>query len=372
MNFPEGIKTPFYIYNLDKIYSNALSYKHLITNDVHVLYATMANARLEIIKSVSQAGLGVFVNSISHLQNALKAGLLTSNIVFAGSGHSEKLLEKIAALGVDFHADSLSQLRKYMSFNPCGRIGLRVNVGSLLQDSIKKDPAPRLGMTLEEISQAISVYGDKLATLHVYVGTNLLDSYMHCQCLKTLIVLAKRYPSITNIDLGGGFVFSPDDQTDNGMWNDVLKLWIELTRDGAPLQLTIEPGRSIVRTAGKFYVTVTDVKKRGDERFVIVDTSGTWFPRKIIHDIDEHILFVVGRENEDYIYPAKICGSTTFSKDFLTCTNLPEVTEGDVICFPTAGAYNEAMHMDFLGISAPAIVMCREGKQWIERENTLY
>ena len=359
-NIPQ-LSTPYYYYDLDKIVNNINAYKKLTEDNVRILYATMANARTEILRSIKKGGIGVFVNSISHFNNSLEADIAPNDIVFAGSGHNNQLIRHIASLGVNYHADSLEQLKTYTKFNPKGKTGLRVNVGSLLQDS-ELDPAPRLGMILSEIDIAVKSYPQNVSTLHVYVGTNLLDAEMHCKCLKALLKLANNYGCISDIDLGGGFAFAPGDSHDQGMWNTVLDVWKSLDNNNGKLQLTIEPGRSIVRTAGKFFVTVTDVKKRNGDVFVMVDTSGTWFPRKIVHDIDEDIVSIVGKEKHQNDTLTHICGSTTFSKDFLSISMMPELSVGDVICFNAAGAYNESMHLDFLGMPQPGVVI-RENNQ---------
>lgn len=307
----------------------------------------MANARTEVLRSIKRAGIGVFVNSLSHLDVALDIGIQPGDIVFAGSGHSSGLLERISSFGINYHADSLNQLDEYLSFHPIGNIGLRINVGSLLKDT-KRDPAPRLGMSLEEFNRALCKYPDQVSTLHVYVGTNLLHSEMHCDCLTALVELSKKYDSITDIDLGGGFAFAPGDCHDHDIWSEVFRTWKLLSKDANGLQLIIEPGRSIVKTAGKFFVTVTDIKKQNGNVYAVVNTSGTWFPRKIIHDANDDMVSVIGKNNDvQGRIKTHICGCTTYSKDFLSVTDLPELTVGDVICFLAAGAYNEAMHMDF-------------------------
>lgn len=367
------IKTPYYRYNLDKIIENIRAYKRITKNGVRILYATMANTRPEVLESVKDAGIGVFVNSLLHLETAIKAGIKTKDIVFAGSGHTDNLLGVIAKLGISYHADSLNQLKKYINNSPTGNVGLRVNVGSLL-DETDADPAPRLGMSIEDIHTAISIYGDRVSTLHVYVGTNLLNSSMHCRCLETLACLAGQHKGITDIDLGGGFAFAPGDSHDQGMWSDVLTKWENISNGmDNLLQLTIEPGRSIVRTAGEFYVMVTDMKKTSNDLFVTVDSSGTWFPRKIVHDLDEEVVSVINKNNSSSVLQlTHICGSTTFSKDFLSISMLPDLEIGDILCFSAAGAYNESMHMDFLGIAAPAIVIKKNGIDKLIRENVNY
>lgn len=362
-----SVKTPAYLYDLDRIEANAASYKRLAPDQVRILYATMANPRREVIAAVSKTGFGMFVNSLPHLKLTLECGVQPGDIVFAGSGHSPRLMQQIAASGVDYHADSAGQLTQYLEHAPRGRVGLRVNVGSLLGIKTEQDPAPRLGLSREELDEVIDLYRERISTLHVYVGTNLTEHTMHCRCLAGLLELADRYHDITDLDLGGGFAFAPEDKRDAGMWTEVLNMWARRAAStGRRRRLTIEPGRSVVRTGGALFVSVTDVKHREGHRYILVDTSGTWFPRKIVHGYDEPDVVVVGRENDPPVGAVTVCGSTTFSRDFLTDAVLPKVKPGDMLCFYSAGAYNEAMHMDFLGIEKPQILFRQAGKTWAE------
>ena len=348
-----AISTPCYVYDLALVTKNARAFAESAPELVRVLYATMANPRPEMIKAARRAGLGAFVNSHEHLMLARRVGIPANEIVVAGSGHSPFLMETFAKSGADYCADSLSQLLSYSKFTAAGRVGVRVNLGSLLGSRNENDPAPRLGLTVDEVRQALSRC-KHVQILHVYVGTNLGAPDVYLSALDQLAKLTREFPQITDLDLGGGFAYPPSVHDGAKMWQRVLSFWEGGRFERQGLRLTIEPGRAIVRSAGVLYATVTDVKERALERFILVDTSATWYPRTFVHNANDHSVAIVDRDEMLGQRSATICGSTTYSGDILARAKLPEVIVGDVLEFRGAGAYCESMHMDFLGVSAPA------------------
>jgi diaminopimelate decarboxylase len=139
------------------------------------------------------------------------------------------------------------------------------------------------------------------------------------------------------------------------MWGEILKAW-KILRDSkriAQLTLYLEPGRALVRSAGWFFVSVTDVKDRPEVRYVLVDSSATWYPRALLHESNDHFPVLLGDYNVETSRPSAICGSSTFSKDFLARAPLPLPSSGQIIAFALAGAYCQGMHLDFLGFDRP-------------------
>lgn len=359
-SFTESPSTPCYIYDLDRVEANARSYIELSQGRAQVLFASMANPRPDIFRAVSRAGVGAFVNSWEHLQGATAAGLGPERILFAGSGHDAELQNQIALNGCMYVADSLAQLSSYLECDPRGPVGVRVNVGSLLDLDPASDPAPRLGLAVEEVLQSSQVrtHGE---ILHVYVGTNLDTTELHVAALERLCLLARQLPTVRMIDLGGGFSESPRDIGHDHGWAVVLDRWQALSQSlGRSLQLTIEPGRSIVKSAGALFARVVDVKERNGKRFVVVNTSSTWYPRKLVHDANDHHVTTVTDRGSGTEW-AVICGASTFSKDILVEGQLPRMELGDVVLFAGAGAYCEAMHLDFLGMPRPTVWHIHEG-----------
>lgn len=357
-----NLHTPCYVYDIDRLRENAYSYRRITDGRrVRVLYATMANPRDIVIRTVRQVGLGAFVNSMQHLRVVLDAGVSTSDVVFAGSGHSSAVQASLAHLGVCYCADSDNQLAAYLALRPEGQIGLRVNLGSLLSTAV--DPAPRLGMTESEIRDALSSC-TAVSMLHTYVGTNLSTADSYISAIKAMARIARDFDQVRDIDLGGGFALPPVSGAPMEMWQKVMDEWNQCSSQvSGRIRLTIEPGRSIVRTAGSLFVTVTDVKMRGTSRFILVDSSSTWYPRRLVHGAEDHVVRASdGSMQGESWTPAFVCGASTFSNDILVNTSVPPVEVGDVLELAYAGAYCESMHLDFLGMDAPTFWTLESGR----------
>lgn len=352
----QDMSTPAYVYDLKQLSDNIASFEYL-ANRIEILYATMANADPTIVRHIAQAGTGAFVNSQMHLQVAREAGIPTRRIMYAGSGHNHETLRTVALSGCMYVADSLDQYQSYTDLLPRGLAGLRLNVGDLLGLPACDDPAPRLGLTQAEMQAAFNTSRPP-QILHVYAGTNLTSPRLHLEALEALCDLSLQNCSVTMIDLGGGFAFSPNDDCDQLMWANLVKGWDHLkkTKSIERVTLMFEPGRSLVRSCGWYFVKVTDVKKRGPTQFVVVDSSSTWYPRKLVHDADDHLPVVLDETYGDDGLDTYICGCSTYSRDFLAHQNLPPLEPGQVIAFAFSGAYCQAMHLDFLGSPTPEIV----------------
>jgi diaminopimelate decarboxylase len=104
-------QTPCYIYDIKQLNQNVYAFRECLGDDIEILFATMANPKIEIIKELSKLGIGSFVNSIEHLNISLKANIPEKKINFAGSGHSKAMIESISNLNITYCADSLSQLK---------------------------------------------------------------------------------------------------------------------------------------------------------------------------------------------------------------------------------------------------------------------
>ena len=355
-----SMSTPCYVYDLKKLRSAVASFRACFGSEDKLLYATMANPRTTIVSEVVGGGFGVFVNSLSHLAVATETQPTPGMISFAASGLSSDALQQVASSAATFCADSLAQLDSYLRFRPSGLLGIRINVGWLLGDD--SDPAPRLGLAGNEVREA-RASSRQLEILHVYLGTNLLTEDMYLSAISGLSDLALDLGGISHIDVGGGLAIAPNSEGGRLLCQRVANAWQQTKAFQEHIKLILEPGRAVVKESGSLFVTVTDTKIRGGHQFITVDTSGTWYPRTMIHGATDHWVNVAGASSRGprEVLPSSICGCTTYSKDFLAHLGLPRVWPGTVLEFSSAGAYCESMHLDFLGVGRPSCWFVDEG-----------
>lgn len=134
-------------------------------------------------------------------------------------------------------------------------------------------------------------------------------------------------------------------------------------------KFTLELGRSIAASCGRYYTHVVDIKCNKGQHYVLVDGGmhqmvyyGQYMAMK------QPRFFVVGKENEPKTESANICGSLCTMNDILAKqAPLPALAIGDVLCFENTGAYcpTEGISL-FLSRELPAVYLRREDGTLVE------
>ena len=130
---------------------------------------------------------------------------------------------------------------------------------------------------------------------------------------------------------------------------------------GPGKQLSIEPGRALVATAGVTLYSVESVKDvdlaDGRVRFVAVDGGMSDNMRPMLYDApyEADLVDRVGASGT----PCTVVGKHCESGDVLIReTTLPEPQVGDVLATPVTGAYVYAMANNYNGVPRPPVVFC--------------
>jgi diaminopimelate decarboxylase len=133
---------------------------------------------------------------------------------------------------------------------------------------------------------------------------------------------------------------------------------------GPGKQLSIEPGRALVATAGVTLYSVESVKDvdlpDGRVRFVAVDGGMSDNMRPMLYDApyEADLVDRVGASGT----PCTVVGKHCESGDVLIRqTTLPEPRVGDVLATPVTGAYVYAMANNYNGVPRPPVVFCTQG-----------
>ena len=105
------------------------------------------------------------------------------------------------------------------------------------------------------------------------------------------------------------------------------------------MEIWLEPGRFLVAEAGVLLARVTQLKQKGDVRFVGVDTGMNSLIRPALYGA-WHEMVNLTRLDEPLTQVAHVVGPICESGDTLGyARRLPETHEGDVLLIATAGAY---------------------------------
>ncbi len=343
--------TPLYVYDGACLHERALRFYGDITHrPLRVHAALSANAHPDLLRICRAAGIGAFVSSAHHLALALDTvGWSPDQIIFASSNTPDYLIQRIAARGVIFHANSVRELTTYaLCSDRRSEIGLRV-----AWPVLDSDAPSRLGLQPADLLAASEIacqYNLTVTGLHVYLGTQLADAAYYAVQVRALRPLINRFPMLEYVDLSGGFPVTGFDYAQ-------FSAYLSPLLDG--LALVIEPGRSLFAEAGTFLTRVTEVYHDGNHILVSVDGSASQLPLALFHrQVVQYPVVVVGRDAPAQPIPVTIGGVSTYSRDYLARNvYLPPLSPGDLLAFSQTGACGYADYTDFLGVSRPAEVM---------------
>ncbi len=353
---------PFYIYDSQKIRDTCRAFKAIPYPDTKLHFATMANCQPEFLSIVESEGLGVFVNSVGHLEAVQSAGFSGEKIIYTASALDDSIMRTAVAAGAILNLDSADQVRRWKALFPGMPYGLRCNLGSLVvarrtRAGYFTGKESRLGMDPEEL---IPFQNDpSCAGLHLYVGTDIMDIDYFIECYRALFSLARGFRAISYLDLGGGFGIDDENPKNHFKLEEfgsrVSQLFTEFSKEmGRPIRLVLEPGRILGGEAGYFLCRVTDVKSRADKRLIGVNASSAQFPRPLFYpDSALHPVSAIGSISGPQS-PASIYGCSTYSRDFLARDILlPPLQSGDALVFHHAGSYCASSFTHFLGFPKP-------------------
>ena len=129
-----------------------------------------------------------------------------------------------------------------------------------------------------------------------------------------------------------------------------------------PVQLVLEPGRSLVGRAGVTLYRVGVVKQSGGVSFVAIDGGMSDNPRPQLYGARyEALLANRADELADGVF--RIAGKHCESGDVLIdAAELPHPRRGDLLAVPATGAYTLAMGSNYNGVPRPAVVLVRDGE----------
>jgi diaminopimelate decarboxylase len=138
-------------------------------------------------------------------------------------------------------------------------------------------------------------------------------------------------------------------------------------------RVVLEPGRSLVGTAG-FTLYRVGVVKRASETttYVAVDGGMSDNPRPLLYGA-RYTALLANRAAEEPTSTFAVCGKHCESGDVLIDrVPLPEPRRGDLLAVPATGAYTLGMGSNYNALPRPAAVVVREGEaRLIRRRETI-
>jgi diaminopimelate decarboxylase len=193
--------------------------------------------------------------------------------------------------------------------------------------------------------------------------------------IEVLFEVAKHFPELEVIDLGGGFKVSykPDDEV-----TDIDKLGKKVAEEfdlfekqyGRMVGVWFEPGKFLVSEAGYFITKVNVVKDSASNVFAGVDSGLNHFIRPMFYGA-YHIIENISNPDgpiKNYNVVGNICETDTFAEN----RALNEIREDDLLVFQNAGAYGFEMSSNYNSRFKPAEVLVKDGKAQLIRRRDVF
>ena len=318
-------------------------------------YAMKANWHPEILRRIYAAGLTLECVSRGELEHAFASvpALDPQRVLFTPNFAPRPEYEFGFAKGVRVTLDNLYPLKMWPEVFRGREIFLRIDPGFGRGHHSHVRTAgvhTKFGIPLSEAQELVALTeaeGVRVTGLHAHTGSGIFDVANWTETGALLAALAKRFPEVAVVDLGGG-IGVPDQLGHSEIDLGVLNQGVAgLARDFPHIEFWMEPGRYLVAKAGVLVAQVTQLKGKGDVHYVGVATGMNSLIRPALYGA-HHDIRNLTRLDEPMSHRVNIVGPICESADQLGADRwLPDTREGDVILIANCGAYGYAMSSNY-------------------------
>lgn len=354
--------------------------------DASVTYAGKALLVAAIARIANEEGLYVDVCSLGELETALRGGVPADRCIVHGCYKTRDELaaaihHRVRHVVVDHESEiaSLADLARDASRRVDVLLRLNPSIAAHTHELVQTAaPASKFGFSLSD-TQAIDAVRATLARselhlsgIHCHLGSQIRELKTYSDAIDALL----RFSEIANrqtgvrfdiIDVGGGLAIGHadgDDEPTPEAWADELFAALERGLSGSKLgrpHLYVEPGRSLVASAGTTLYRIGVRKRLPDGRdALIVDGGMSDNPRPALYGA-RYGVSIAGRESAQPTGKFTIFGRHCETDRLFPDVELPDPREGDLLAVRDTGAYTYAMASNYNRFVRPAVVLASNG-----------
>jgi diaminopimelate decarboxylase/aspartate kinase len=337
-----------YVYHLPSVSLAARRLREGIPSVDRLYYAMKANGHPAILERVVAEGLGIECVSLGELERARGIGnaapiLFTPNFCPVGE------YGRAFAAGAEVVIDGPEPLALDRAAFEGQDIGIRLDPGRGLGHHEKVRTAgarAKFGHPIEEIDRLAAAAADtgaRIVGLHAHIGSGVFDPDAWAVTAAQLVEAARRLSGVRWIDVGGGLGV-PERPGQGALDLGAVETGLAAVRRTLDsIELRLEPGRYLVSEAGVLVAPVTQVRRKGNVRYVGVATGMNSFIRPALYGA-WHGIHNLSRLDEPPDGYWHVVGPICESGDVLGRDRLlPDTHAGDVLLIENAGAYGAAM-----------------------------
>jgi diaminopimelate decarboxylase len=382
----EKYGTPLYIYSYNTFLRHFRAYDEAFNDFSHIIcFAVKANSNAAILRLFAVNGGGADIVSGGELYVALKAGIPSRKIVYAGVGKTEAEIRfALSSKILMFNVESEAELREIDRI--AGKMKVKAPIALRINPDIDPETHPYIATGLKKhkfgipIEDALEYY--KLASglkninvvgVHKHIGSQITKVSPFVDALKRILLLVDELSlqgvGIQYLDIGGGLGISYKDE-EPPVPGDLARHLIPLL-EGRMLTLIMEPGRSIAGNAGILVTKALYLKQAAEKEFIIVDAGMNDLIRPSLYNAYHHVVPVIRRKRSKVF--CDVVGPICESGDFLAREReMSSVKQGEYLAVMSAGAYGFSMSSNYNSRPRAAEVIVKGKEHALIRKRETY
>jgi diaminopimelate decarboxylase len=357
----EQYGTPCYVYSRAVIEHNWQAFNNALSHRPHrICYAVKANSNLAILNVLARLQSGFDIVSMGELERVLAAGGQADKIVFSGVGKKTAEIERALQVGIHcFNIESEAEIERIhqiaQSLQKKARIALRINPNidakthPYIATGLKEN---KFGIEIDNILPLCAAITKmpylELTGIACHIGSQLTDLSPVMEAIDRLLELITQLNNagihLQHLNVGGGLGICYQDEQPPTIQEYVTAINSRLA--SCPLEIILEPGRSLVANAGVLLTQVEYLKETPHRNFAIVDAAMNDLMRPALYNAWQNILPVdLTSTQEKKIYD--VVGPVCESADFLGKERQLKLQVGELLAITDAGAYGFSMSSNY-------------------------
>ncbi len=384
--------TPCYVIDEKTVRANCRAYvdsfKEHYDGHGRPIYATKALNCVATCRLAVSEGMGLDCVSGGEIFTALTAGVDPKLIYFHGSNKTLDELEYAISSGIGrIMVDNFYELENIERI--AGRLGKKADVIVRAKPGIDASTHEYIrtgqidskfgldiytGEAMEAVKRALAYPNLELHGVHCHIGSQIFEIDPFADAAKVMIGFIADIKKETGyeceeLDVGGGFGIKYTGRDDPPALGEYMKkiasaIKAECAKLGVkPPFVIIEPGRSVIGSAGATLYTVGAIKEiPGIRTYVSIDGGMGDNPRYMLYG-SSYELLCANRADEPKTEVITLAGRCCESGDMIQ-ENAPiqPVEPGDIVAVLSTGAYNFSMSSNYNRIPRPPVVFVNDGE----------
>ena len=290
-----------------------------------------------------------------------------------------------------FNVDSISEL--ILINETAKELGETANVAFRINPNVDPKTHPKIstglkknkfgldvesGLALKAIKMALEMEYVNVVGVHCHIGSQLTDISPFVEetkkVMEFVVKLKEEGIEIEDVNLGGGlgipYYKDKEIPTQKDLADAIINTMLQYQDKVEMPNLILEPGRSLVATAGYLLTKVHHIKETPVTKWVMVDAGMNDMMRPAMYEAYHHIINCKVKDEKEVVSVAGgLCESSdVFGRD--REIDKPEV--GDVLAIFDVGAYGISMANNYNARGRPRMVLTSKKGVFLIREKETY